>query len=171
MDPVKSAFWLPGTSPFPGIMCSSLKYIVKFSLWIAKIGGIQEDHRFESHGPSHMNCMKFCRYALAFLLLASGCMKVGPNFVKPEANVNQNWLEAGQYQQISTKPDDYRTWWRSFNDPVLDSLIQKAYHQNLSLANRRGAGAAGPGPGGRGGGPTISPNPADNRRGAETSFQ
>jgi NodT family efflux transporter outer membrane factor (OMF) lipoprotein len=84
-------------------------------------------------GLSHMNCRKFCRYVLAFLLLASGCMKVGPNFVKPEANVNANWLEAGQYKQISTKPDDYRNWWGSFNDPVLDSLIQKAYHQNLSL--------------------------------------
>jgi NodT family efflux transporter outer membrane factor (OMF) lipoprotein len=80
-----------------------------------------------------MNQSRFCLFVLVFLLLASGCMKVGPNFVKPEATVNQNWLEAGQYQQVSTKPDDYRSWWRSFNDPVLDTLIQKAYQQNLTL--------------------------------------
>jgi NodT family efflux transporter outer membrane factor (OMF) lipoprotein len=80
-----------------------------------------------------MNRSRFCLYVLVFLLLASGCPKVGPNFVKPEANVNQNWLETGQYKQVSTKPDDYRNWWRSFNDPVLDTLIQKAYQQNLDL--------------------------------------
>jgi|YelNatPaOPRAMG01_1025707.scaffolds.fasta_scaffold00224_34 NodT family efflux transporter outer membrane factor (OMF) lipoprotein len=81
-----------------------------------------------------MNRMRTCfPVVFAFLLLASGCMKVGPNFVKPEANVTADWLEAGHYPQISTKPDDYRDWWRSFHDPVLDSLVQKAYRQNLSL--------------------------------------
>jgi outer membrane protein TolC len=80
-----------------------------------------------------MKYRSFSRFFLVILLLAAGCAKVGPNFVKPEANVNANWLEAGQYKQISTKPDDYRNWWRSFNDPVLDSLVQKAYRQNLSL--------------------------------------
>ena len=62
-----------------------------------------------------------------------GCLKVGPDFVKPEANVNPKWLEAGDYQQVTTRPDDYRDWWRSFHDPVLDDLIQSAYRQNLSL--------------------------------------
>ena len=37
------------------------------------------------------------------------------------------------YKQLTTKTEDYRDWWRSFNDPVLDKLIQTAYHQNLSL--------------------------------------
>ncbi|MDD4955094.1 MAG: efflux transporter outer membrane subunit, partial [Candidatus Omnitrophica bacterium] len=31
------------------------------------------------------------------------------------------------------KPGDYRSWWKTFNDPVLDSLIDKAYKENLSL--------------------------------------
>ncbi len=81
--------------------------------------------------PSRMH--KFTIGLLAVLLLVCGCPKVGPNFTKPQANVNPNWLEAGAYQQVSTRPDDYRDWWRSFHDPVLDDLIQSAYRQNLTL--------------------------------------
>jgi outer membrane protein TolC len=61
------------------------------------------------------------------LLLAAGCMKVGPDFVKPEAGVMSNWLETGQYKQVTTQAEDYRDWWRAFNDPVLNRLIQNAY--------------------------------------------
>jgi outer membrane protein TolC len=70
---------------------------------------------------------------LAVSLLTCGCMKVGPKFVKPEAEVNPNWLEAGAYKQLTTKSDDYRDWWRAFNDPVLDKLIETSYRQNLPL--------------------------------------
>jgi NodT family efflux transporter outer membrane factor (OMF) lipoprotein len=80
-----------------------------------------------------MNCHRLSRFFLVVLFLATGCAKVGPNFVKPEAAVNPDWLEAGKYQQISTKTDDYRNWWRSFKDPILDTLIQNAYQQNLPL--------------------------------------
>jgi NodT family efflux transporter outer membrane factor (OMF) lipoprotein len=66
-------------------------------------------------------------------ILAAGCTKVGPDFVKPEVEVMPNWLEAQGYNQISSRVDDYRDWWRTFNDPVLDKLIQTAYQQNLPL--------------------------------------
>lgn len=80
-----------------------------------------------------MNCNKFFTLLPLVVLLFAGCVKVGPNFTKPEAAVNPNWLEAGDYKQISTNPGDYRNWWRSFNDPVLDRFIQDAYQQNLPL--------------------------------------
>jgi len=76
---------------------------------------------------------RFSRLLLLVLVLASGCVKVGPDFVKPEATVMPNWLEAGDYKQVSTKAEDYRDWWRAFNDPVLNRLIQKAYQENLPL--------------------------------------
>ena len=81
--------------------------------------------------PSRMH--KLIIGLVAVLLLVCGCPKVGPNFTKPPANVNPNWLEAGEYKQVSTRPDDYRDWWRSFHDPVMDDLIQSAYRQNLTL--------------------------------------
>jgi NodT family efflux transporter outer membrane factor (OMF) lipoprotein len=80
--------------------------------------------------------MNHSRLSLLFLIvlfLATGCFKVGPNFHKPEAAVNPNWLEAGAYPQVSTRADDYRDWWRTFNDPVLERFIQDAYRQNLPL--------------------------------------
>ena len=70
---------------------------------------------------------------LGVLFLASGCVKVGPDFVKPAADTMPQWLESSGYKQVTTKADDYRDWWRSFNDPVLDKLIQTAYQQNLNL--------------------------------------
>jgi NodT family efflux transporter outer membrane factor (OMF) lipoprotein len=80
-----------------------------------------------------MNYNRFSGILLIVLLLACGCFKVGPDFEKPGAEVMPNWLEAGEYPQVTTKAEDYRDWWRSFNDPVLDKLVQTAYLQNLSL--------------------------------------
>ena len=80
-----------------------------------------------------MNYFKFSGLLLAGLLLAAGCMKVGPDFVKPEATVMPDWLEATGYKQVSTKAEEYRDWWRAFNDPVLDKLVQTAYRENLPL--------------------------------------
>jgi NodT family efflux transporter outer membrane factor (OMF) lipoprotein len=80
-----------------------------------------------------MSYVRFSGFLLAVLLLTAGCMKVGPDFVKPEATVMPNWLEASGYKQVSTKAEEYRDWWQAFNDPVLDKLIQTAYRENLPL--------------------------------------
>jgi NodT family efflux transporter outer membrane factor (OMF) lipoprotein len=81
-----------------------------------------------------MSCNRFSRlFLVAALLWASGCAKVGPDFAKPESAVMAEWLETERYPQVSTKADHYKDWWRSFNDPVLDNLIQTAYRQNLPL--------------------------------------
>ena len=62
----------------------------------------------------------------------SGCTMVGPDFVKPEAPVQTEWLEF-RNPEIKTEPADYRDWWIVFNDPVLNSLVKTAYQQNLPL--------------------------------------
>jgi NodT family efflux transporter outer membrane factor (OMF) lipoprotein len=80
-----------------------------------------------------MNYPKCSGFLLVFLLLVAGCFKVGPDFVKPEAAVSPNWLEAGGYKQINAHSEDYRDWWRAFNDPVLDNLVKTAYRENLPL--------------------------------------
>jgi NodT family efflux transporter outer membrane factor (OMF) lipoprotein len=59
-------------------------------------------------------------------------MKVGPDFVRPTPNALDQWLEADD-SRVKTQPADYRAWWKALNDPVLDSLIQTAYEQNLPL--------------------------------------
>ena len=72
------------------------------------------------------------RQALIFLcLFLHGCM-AGPNFVRPQATVSPDWLEAGD-PRVKTEPLEYTGWWRLFDDPVLDRLIDRAYRENLSL--------------------------------------
>ena len=69
---------------------------------------------------------------LIFVLLSGACAKVGPDYVRPETKVSQDWLEAGD-QRLSREPADYRAWWQAFKDPVLDRLIGTAYRENLNL--------------------------------------
>jgi NodT family efflux transporter outer membrane factor (OMF) lipoprotein len=72
------------------------------------------------------------RVATPLLLLAcSGCM-VGPDYESPAVATANSYLEANQ-PTVDTKKQNYETWWRAFNDPTLDRLIQIAYDQNLTL--------------------------------------
>ncbi len=66
------------------------------------------------------------------VLIMSGCTMVGPDFVKPEAPLLEDWTEA-EASGFSAGQADYGDWWRVFGDPVLDNLVEKAYRQNLSL--------------------------------------
>jgi NodT family efflux transporter outer membrane factor (OMF) lipoprotein len=65
-------------------------------------------------------------------LLFSGCTMVGPDFVKPEAPLQKEWIETGS-AEIKTEASDYKNWWAVFNDPVLNDLVEAAYQQNLTL--------------------------------------
>ncbi len=68
----------------------------------------------------------------AALLIFSGCFKVGPDFHKPNSAVSPEWIEAKDHR-VSRASADYRGWWKTFNDPVLDRLIDRAFRENLSL--------------------------------------
>ena len=70
--------------------------------------------------------------ALTAFLWLSGCTMVGPDFVKPEAPVQKEWMEARD-PELKTEASDYKEWWAVFNDPVLNSLVEHAYQQNLPL--------------------------------------
>ena len=65
------------------------------------------------------------------LLTLTGCA-VGPHYVKPVLKVNDHW-SATDSPQISTQAAADSAWWKAFNDPALERLIQLAYSQNLPL--------------------------------------
>jgi NodT family efflux transporter outer membrane factor (OMF) lipoprotein len=82
---------------------------------------------------------------LALLLVGStlsGCtslpeyvrngFKVGPNYAKPPAPVEEHWIDA-EDKRVRSDTDDLSQWWKVFNDPILDDLICHAYRQNLTL--------------------------------------
>src|SRR5688500_16301681 len=63
--------------------------------------------------------------------------KVGPNYSRPPAPVASEWID---YADPRVKGEEQKLcyWWTVFNDPTLNTLIQTAYQQNLTL---REAGA------------------------------
>jgi NodT family efflux transporter outer membrane factor (OMF) lipoprotein len=66
------------------------------------------------------------------LLAVTGCAKVGPDFVPPEAAVEQTWLAADDPRIVTTAPED-PAWWRKFDDPKLSDLIRIAQQQNPNV--------------------------------------
>jgi NodT family efflux transporter outer membrane factor (OMF) lipoprotein len=65
-------------------------------------------------------------------LLTSGCIKVGPDYVRPPTAFSENWLEVGD-KRVKTESVELRNWWQAFGDPILDRLIDTAYRENLPL--------------------------------------
>ena len=68
---------------------------------------------------------------VGMLFAATGC-SVGPNFTPPQATVADKWRGAGNARVTAQTAAD-GLWWKSFNDPALDRLIELAYRQNLPL--------------------------------------
>jgi NodT family efflux transporter outer membrane factor (OMF) lipoprotein len=104
--------------------------------WLKKDMGPGRDrgrHRLRKLGCSGLAVLVF---------LNSGCVttgpleyvrngfKVGPNYCPPPAPVAERWIEANDPHVQESHLHD---WWTAFNDPTLNSLIDKAYDQNLTL--------------------------------------
>lgn len=66
------------------------------------------------------------------LALLSGCTMVGPDYVRPPAQIAATWIEPPD-PTVKRTPADISTWWVVFNDPVLNTLVDTAYRQNPSL--------------------------------------
>ncbi len=76
-------------------------------------------------------------FILAALITAAGCA-VGPDFKPPEPQVPQSWHSLGKSSPAQAsvpiaQPADLTDWWRTFKDPILDTLVQMALNANLDL--------------------------------------
>ncbi|WP_241609658.1 efflux transporter outer membrane subunit [Rosenbergiella australiborealis] len=78
--------------------------------------------------------MKTQRLLLSLLVLAlSGCA-VGPDYRAPDNHLSATWHNAKGSQASQLQMTDPQvSWWHNFNDPELNSLIQRATQGNLSL--------------------------------------
>jgi multidrug efflux system outer membrane protein len=69
--------------------------------------------------------------ALAFSVLLAGCA-VGPNYHPPVEKPSAQWaspMAGGE----TTNSASIAFWWKNFNDPELNSLIERAVKSNLDL--------------------------------------
>ena len=67
----------------------------------------------------------------AITLVISGCT-VGPDFVKPEIEAPPEWSQRVE-QGLETTPNELVEWWRVFEDPVLNELVDTARLHNNTL--------------------------------------
>jgi NodT family efflux transporter outer membrane factor (OMF) lipoprotein len=90
-------------------------------------------HRWTLRHPASIGVPEISRRIglVGFAAALSGCA-VGPDFLRPEAKVQDSWIEAAD-QRVSTKTEVRNRWWEVFKDPTLDRLIQLASEQNLTV--------------------------------------
>jgi NodT family efflux transporter outer membrane factor (OMF) lipoprotein len=73
----------------------------------------------------------------AVLAALAGCT-VGPDYHRPEMKVPGSFAaapttEPSTVASVTAPPIDVTRWWRTFNDPELDSLIDRAIAANLDI--------------------------------------
>lgn len=76
-------------------------------------------------------------FILLILTIVAGC-KVGPDYRAPKVELSDRWVgpttaPTTQGSKATTRPVEITQWWSTFNDPVLDSLIERAIEENLDL--------------------------------------
>jgi NodT family efflux transporter outer membrane factor (OMF) lipoprotein len=65
------------------------------------------------------------------LFLFSSCTMVGPDYKRPDVDVASQWKT--ENKNVKSAPVQDADWWKSFNDPILTSLIETGYRDNLSV--------------------------------------
>ncbi len=63
--------------------------------------------------------------------VCTGCA-LGPDYQAPELFTPDQW-QLSTNAQISTEAADDAEWWRTFNDEPLNTVIDRARNQNLTL--------------------------------------
>lgn len=58
---------------------------------------------------------------------------VGPDYKKPESRVPEAWNQPLEGGAVAGQPTDLARWWTTLNDPMLDSLVERAVKDNLDL--------------------------------------
>src|SRR5258708_19404904 len=77
-----------------------------------------------------MRRLSWASFVISTLLLA-GCA-VGPNYKRPQVAVPRQWTVTAARGTAAT-PIEKDDWWSSFQDPELNSLVERSAKQNLDL--------------------------------------
>ena len=81
-------------------------------------------------------------FAITMAIALAGC-SVGPNFVRPVPQTPAHWsspepkphpIDRPRESATTEENADLRRWWADFNDPTLNSLIERSLASNLDLA-------------------------------------
>ena len=74
--------------------------------------------------------------ALALCALQAGCA-VGPDYAKPDMSLPAQWTHAPANPPSASSTASLDAWWRGFEDPLLDALMDEAVAGNADVANAK----------------------------------
>jgi NodT family efflux transporter outer membrane factor (OMF) lipoprotein len=74
-------------------------------------------------------------FVVLLITIISGCVSVGPDYVRPDITVYNNWNTQHKSDQNNKELDaqTLAAWWRVLGDPKLSGLIERAAKDNLDL--------------------------------------
>ncbi len=78
--------------------------------------------------------------SLAFsVIILGGCITVGPDYVRPEISMHNDWHNQPKGDLIAKEmdPQTLAVWWTTLNDPILSRLVERAVAGNLDLKKAR----------------------------------
>ena len=67
---------------------------------------------------------------LISLIFITNCTLVGPDYKRPEINLPNAYHQEVNKENIAT---DLNNWWKLYQDPVLDDLMDKAINKNVDI--------------------------------------
>ncbi|MDY6970808.1 MAG: efflux transporter outer membrane subunit [Thermodesulfobacteriota bacterium] len=80
-----------------------------------------------------MKRLSFTLYAiLSAFIMSSGCMKVGPDYERPDSGFEPPRSYVHSIEEIAD-PHPPDRWWQAFGDPELDQLVEKTLINNLDI--------------------------------------
>ena len=68
---------------------------------------------------------------MAASLVLAGCVSVGPDYQRPALDVPTSLNVAATPGKSAAA--DYMAWWKAFNDPALNALLDEARANNQDL--------------------------------------
>lgn len=73
--------------------------------------------------------------AIVLLTSLTSCMLVGPNYERPALALPESYGQAGQGIESSTLDEIPDQWWKLYEDPELNAIVEKAFKNNSNIQN------------------------------------
>ncbi len=77
--------------------------------------------------------MRYQGMIVGSLLFCLSACTVGPNYLKTESKINPRWAAATKNQQENRQKKINLSWWKQFNDPQLNALIEQSICANSDV--------------------------------------
>ena len=65
--------------------------------------------------------------------MMSGCINLGPDYVRPQSDIQSDWLETDDPRLRNDGSLNPRWWQNAYHDPDLNQLVDMAFSENLTL--------------------------------------